>query len=42
MGCLYTKFNFNFKAHFQLKSLEQNSKKQLRPTEKGGRWFFQK
>ena len=42
MGCLYTKFNFNFKAHFQLKSLEQNSMKQLRPTEKGGRWFFQK
>ena len=36
MGCLYTKFNFNFKAHFQLKSLEQNSMKQLIPTEKGG------
>ena len=36
MGCLYTKLNFNFKAHFQLKSLEQNSMKQLIPKEKGG------
>lgn len=37
MHCLYTKFNLDFKVHFQLppKPLKQNSRKQLIPTEKG-------